>query len=152
MWEINNGLQLLAFFRAAVLGGTFCLFYDFLRAVRRVKNNSDLSVFLEDLLFFTLIAPITFCFLLALTNGELRAYIFIALINGFIIIRFTVSSLILKLFIFILSFIIKLIGIFKNIFFVIFNWFYGVLLYLYAILKRNYKKIVICFKKHLKKR
>lgn len=115
MWEINNGFQLISVFRAAVLGGGFCLFYDILRAIRKHGADSYYSVLFQDLIYFLVCAPITFIFLLALTNGELRAYFFISLAVGFLLTRITVSILFLKLAFFIFSVIIKCYKFFKKV-------------------------------------
>ena len=93
MWEISNQLQLLSFFRASVLGGIYCLAYDLLRGYRKVNEGSAISVFFQDLIYFLLITPVTFCFLLATTNGELRLYIFSGIVLGFVLIRLTLSKL-----------------------------------------------------------
>lgn len=93
MWEISNQLQLLSFFRASVLGGFYCLAYDLLRGYRKKYECSAMAVFFQDLIYFLLISPITFCFLLVTTNGELRLYIFLGVLLGFVLIRLTLSRL-----------------------------------------------------------
>ena len=96
MWEINNALQLLNFFRSVILGMLFCVFYDFITAIRRNSIENTLRVFFYDLFYFAICAPTLFCFLLATTNGELRGFIFIGIFIGFIIARVTVSPFIVK--------------------------------------------------------
>ncbi len=83
MWEISSNLQIANFLRAVLLGGFFCLLYDLFSAARKAGANSTAAVFLQDIFYFVIIAPITFCFLLATTNGEVRAYIIFGVFLGF---------------------------------------------------------------------
>ena len=103
MWEINNNLQAVSFLRALILGFIYCICYDILKALRKVGLNSKRNVFTEDIIYFILISPITSIFLLATTNGELRFYIIIGIIFGFLSFKLTVS----KFFVFILEYIFK---------------------------------------------
>lgn len=152
MWEINNSLQLIALFRAFVLGGIFCLIYDFLRALRKQGLNSDFAVFIEDVIYFILITPITFCYLLALTNGELRGYFFASLLSGFLAVRFTISKLFLKLYLNLIFIILKFFYVIKIRLNKIFRFLSCKLSILLKFLSKIYLKAVKCFKKLLKKR
>ena len=95
MWEINNNLQAVSFLRAVLLGFIFCFLYDFLRAIRKFGLNSNIKVFVDDLTFFAVISPITFCFLISTTNGELRFFIIMGIIAGFLVFRAVLSRLVL---------------------------------------------------------
>ncbi|MBR6510308.1 MAG: spore cortex biosynthesis protein YabQ [Clostridia bacterium] len=97
MWEISNSFQVLSFFRGLFLGSFLGFLYDFWRAVRKAKNFGTFSVFIQDFSYFLIISPIIFSYFLSLTNGEIRAFVFIAIIFGFIIYRGTLSVLIFKL-------------------------------------------------------
>ena len=108
MWEIDIKLQLLNFFRSGLLGMLFCIFYDFLRAVRRNSTPSAIRVLFQDIFYFLVLAPVTFCFFLAATNGEIRSFVFIGIIGGFIILRYTLSPIITKIFAFFIGLIKKL--------------------------------------------
>ena len=152
MWEISNTFQVFGFLRAICLGGIFCIIYDILRALRNNGFNTDFAVYLQDILYFVIISPITFCCLLATTNGELRAYFFVGIIVGFIIIRLFLSRVILIM-------LSKFIGLFlklKNMLFEVFNRLFGCVFRFYGYVKDIFrKKLVIllkCCKKLLKKR
>lgn len=103
MWEISNSLQLLNFLRSCGLGAVLCLLYDCLKAFRKTHYYSILTVFFQDIAYLVLTALIFFVFLLSVTNGEPRGYIFVAAISGFLLCRYTVSRILLKLLIFIIS-------------------------------------------------
>lgn len=93
MWEISNSLQLLSFVRALLLGVIICLGYDVLRAYRKVYDFSGLGIFFQDIFFSILSAFVVFIFLLGVTNGEMRAYIFLGLSIGFVLSRLTLSRI-----------------------------------------------------------
>lgn len=97
MWEISVAKQCVSFFVSLALGGIFCVFYDFLRASRRVFKFKNIAVFFSDIFFFTVCAFVTFCFLLSFTQGVVRGYFIFGITMGFLIIFFSVSKFVLKL-------------------------------------------------------
>lgn len=84
MWEIDIKFQLLTFLFACLLGAIYSAFYDLFRALRLVKNQKSFTIFLEDLFYFLTLAFVTFFYLLAFTNGEVRFYVIIGIVLGFI--------------------------------------------------------------------
>ncbi len=96
MWEISNKLQIFGFLYSIALGMLFSIFYDFLRAVRIVKSPKALTVFLQDIFYFIIISFLAFIFFLAITNGEIRAYILLGIILGFTLFSFVISPYFLK--------------------------------------------------------
>ena len=97
MWEISNLNQIISFLKSILLGGIFCLFFDIFRSLRRVFNFSAIWVLVQDIFVFAVLAPVTFCFLLATTNGEPRLYIFLGMITGFFAVQKALSPLFLNL-------------------------------------------------------
>ncbi len=93
MWEINNSLQLLSFARALILGVIICLVYDILRAYRRAYDYSVIGIFIQDVIFSVVAAFVVFLFLLGVTNGEMRGYVFLGITMGFLISRLTLSRI-----------------------------------------------------------
>lgn len=151
MWEISNTLQLLGFFRSALFGVAFCLFYDVLRAHRKVYSPSDIKVFIQDVAYFSVCAPITFCLFLSITNGELRLYVFAGIVTGFVLMRLTVSR-------FFFLILVKLINLIKIIFERLtdilnrfFSFFEGILSAISAFFRKFFKKAGNSLKKLLKK-
>lgn len=98
MWEIKNSFQLFSFAMALLMGVIFCLFYDILRAFRKAKKISDIEVFMQDVIYFLIIAIFTFIVFVPLSNGEIRGYLLIAIAIGFVVCFFTISRLSLKIF------------------------------------------------------
>ncbi len=126
--------------------------YDILRAIRRVIKHSDLTVFFEDLIYFIIISPVTFCLLLALTNGELRAYIFAALTLGFVLTRITLSVLVLKVYVFFFSLAARIFSAANRGFYRVFDFLYAKFTAVGEFLRKIIKKIPKSIKKLLKKR
>ena len=86
---ITNGGQLQELFMAGGLGFLLGAFYDVFRVIRLLMRPSAKVVFFQDLLFFALSSVVTFLFALAVTGGELRFYLFLGLVTGFMAYSFT---------------------------------------------------------------
>lgn len=97
MWEISNSLQILSFARSLVLGILICLIYDILRAKRHAVKSTVVAIFFEDIIFSVLTAFITFLFLLSITNGEMRGFVFFGMAIGFLISRISISFIWFKI-------------------------------------------------------
>jgi len=108
MWEISSSRQLLSFLYAVVLGLLFSFVYDILKSYRIMKKSKDYWVLLQDIFYFFTLSVITFIFFLIFTNGEIRVFILLGLLLGFVLWRLTFSSFI----VFILK---KVFGLYFNI-------------------------------------
>jgi len=151
MWEISNGLQISGFFRALILGGLFCFFYDFFSVIKLKLSNSRVLVFVSDIIYFCIISPITFCFLLALTGGELRGYFFISLILGYFIVRLTVSKYVVKVFTYFLLKISTLYIFFNRCCYSVFDAISKATTNFALFFAKNFMKFANSLKKLLKK-
>lgn len=67
-----------------LLGFLIGIIYDFFRFFRLVFKNKR-AVFLLDFLFFIVISPIIFIFLLSYNNGQVRAFYFTAILFGYLV-------------------------------------------------------------------
>ncbi len=85
MWEIDFASQIFSFLKSIILGGVYGLIYDLFRIPVRKREASAVFVFAVDLLFFAFIAVINFCFLLTVTNGEVRGYLLLGTALGFLL-------------------------------------------------------------------
>ena len=108
MWEIENSHQTFSFAVCLLLGVIYCLLYDLLRAVRKIKPKNDAGVFLQDICYFILIAFLTFIIFVPLSNGEIRGYLLLAITIGFTVCYLTLSRLVVKFFTFLFSLIYNL--------------------------------------------
>ncbi len=101
MWEINNYNQLITFFLSCCLGAICCTVYDIVRALRKVGFNSFWAITVGDILLWILYAFITFIFLIARTNGEMRGYVILGEFIGFVLFHISLSKLLFPLFSFV---------------------------------------------------
>lgn len=95
MWEINSIDQAVTLAFSICLGGIFCIIYDILRSLRKAGFNSVLTIFVTDILFWIFAAFGTFIFLIARTNGEIRLFVLIGELIGFLLFRLVFSRWIL---------------------------------------------------------
>ena len=81
---------------AGGLGFLLGAFYDVFRVIRLLMRPSAKVVFFQDLLFFALSSVVTFLFALAVTGGELRFYLFLCLVTGFMAYYFTIGRVVVR--------------------------------------------------------
>ena len=81
---------------AGGLGFLLGAFYDVFRVIRLLMRPSAKEVFFQDLLFFALSSVVTFLFALAVTGGELRFYLFLGLVTGFMAYYFTIGRAVMR--------------------------------------------------------
>ena len=92
MGHINVAYQTITFFMSIVFGAVACLFYDVFRIVHKLFCRSGVSIFVLDIIYWIVTAFATFGFLLLRCTGEVRAFVLLGILFGFIICRFTLSS------------------------------------------------------------
>ena len=91
MSEITFFGQTGGLFAAIVTGVVLCLLYDLMRIFRIAFKSGKITVFFEDVIWFSVTAVVTYLVCLAKCNGEVRGYILIGEGVGFLLCRFTVS-------------------------------------------------------------
>ncbi len=101
MWEINNTSQILSFLYSVGFGCLCCAVYDMFRMLRRVGKPGAVAVFVQDIVYALLCAFFCFCFLLSVTGGKLRFYVFAGMALGFLLFRLTLSRLLFPPFVWI---------------------------------------------------
>ena len=107
MWEINSNLQALTFLYAVLMGGMYSLIYDIFKAYRIKYKPSGIFIFFQDIIYSAIISVVSFCFFLVFVNGEIRSYILLGFLIGFVIFRLTISRIIL----FVFGFVFKIINL-----------------------------------------
>ena len=103
MWELKSSTQVFTFLAAVILGGILCVIYDVFRALRSCQKNSSVTVAVEDIVFWVFSSITTFILFLAGTNGEVRFFVILGEILGFVVIRLTFSRVIYKFFLFLVN-------------------------------------------------
>lgn len=92
-----NDNQASLFLIYIATGMLICIFYDIFRALRKTIKTSNIVTYIEDIIFWTIVAIFLIIEILNLNSGELRLYTFIGIIIGCIIYLLTVSKFILNI-------------------------------------------------------
>lgn len=93
MWKVSINSQIISFLISILFGVGYSVFYSFFKGARAAKKYSAIVIFFQDVLFFILIAFVTFIMLLALSNGQVRSYLLFGILLGFCVFYFTLSNL-----------------------------------------------------------
>lgn len=114
MWEVSNHNQIVSFLISFAFGALYCLVYDVLRSIRKVGRNDTLTVAIQDVVFFVVIAFVTFMIMLAYTCGEIRFYVIGAILLGAVVCNYTISPLFRRCFVFVLRRFIRIFSVVKR--------------------------------------
>ena len=147
MWEISINNQISGFGISILLGIILCIFYDIFRVKRKIIFSSAIVIFFEDIFYFSVSAVVVFCFLLALTNGVIRAYIILGLVLGFIFCRYTFSKVSIFVFTAIIKLLLKIKIIISALKLKLFCLFWTIKEKISKILSKILKKVVNILKK-----
>ncbi len=106
--------QLQLFFIFLINGLLIGLLFDFFRILRKTIKTADFVTYIEDALFWILTGLIILYSIFTYNNGEIRLFMFLAIILGIFIYLISISKIIL-------SISVGTINIIKKIFIMIFN-------------------------------
>lgn len=126
---INQTLLFLIFTINGVLIG---IIFDIFRISRKTIKTSDFVTYIEDFLFWIITSIILLYSIFTYNNGELRFFMFLAVILGFSLYLFTISSYLIKI-------NVKIINLVKKVFLKIFEIIYNPFIKVFKI----FKKIII---------
>lgn len=138
MQAVDVSSQIITFFLSLALGAVLCVLYDFFRVLHKMSVKGFAEVIVTDLIFWSVAALTTYCFLLIRCLGQVRFYVLLGLFLGFIFVRFTLSPLILRFF----GFVFKIFG-------ALFSFFTRIIHCIFDPLKYFFKKIIFIVKKFL---
>lgn len=88
--------QTRIFLYALGFGFLLGILYDVFRTLRLIISRSRGFILFMDLLYFALCAFLTFCFILVVDSGRVRAYVALGEILGWLIYYFSFGSIALK--------------------------------------------------------
>lgn len=103
MGHIDVVFQTYTFLWSLSLGAVFCIVYDFLRALHKLKIKGAAAVFVTDILFCIFAAVVTYCFLILTSKGRIRLFVIVGIFLGFLVFRLVLSKIVLDVFVKILS-------------------------------------------------
>ena len=84
------------------------LVYDLFRIKRRAIKTSSIFIYIEDLIFWVIVALIMFAVIYYSNEGEIRGYIFIGTAIGITLYTLLFSRIVIKSFLFILRTVYKI--------------------------------------------
>ena len=79
--------QTTAFLYSCALGAALCVIYDVFRAIRMFFLLGRVLVAFLDILYFFLAAVFTFAFFMAVSQGEVRGYLYFGELIGWLLFR-----------------------------------------------------------------
>lgn len=100
--------QVYIFFSSVIIGAIMGVVFDFFRALRRKGNTKNILVYIQDVLFWLIIAIMIIVSSFIINNGELRGYMLLGYILGALIYMLLFSKYIKFLFGIIFDFIEKI--------------------------------------------
>lgn len=88
-----------------IAGVLICLLYDIFRALRKTVKTPDLVTYIEDTIFWILVAIFLIYLIFVLNSGEIRFFMLIAICLGGIVYYFTLSKFFMNISVHILTFV-----------------------------------------------
>lgn len=88
--------QTLEFLLSAALGFGLGALYDLFRITRVLLNPGRVFVFIEDVLYWTVCAVVSFLFILTVNRGEIRGFLLFGELTGAVVYYCTLGWLIMK--------------------------------------------------------
>ena len=111
---INQGYIFVIFILNGFLIG---ILFDIFRILRKSFKTKDIVTYIEDILFWIITGIFLLYSVFRFNNGEIRLYMFIAILIGVLLYMLILSSYIIKINVKIITFV-------KNLFQKIFNIFF----------------------------
>ena len=103
---INQSFLFFIFiFNGVVIG----IVFDIFRILRKSFKTSNIITYMEDVLFWIITGIILIYSIFVFNNGEIRGYMFAALILGILLYMLTISRYVIKVSVYIIQFIKKII-------------------------------------------
>ncbi len=107
--------QLQLFFIFLLNGLLIGLLFDFFRILRKAMKTADFITYIEDALFWILTGFIILYSIFTYNNGEIRLFMFLAIILGLLIYLAFISKMILSISLGIINIVKKILGIIFHI-------------------------------------
>lgn len=95
-FRFTVALQTKLFLYAIVFGAALGILYDLFRILRMSFSSGKVMVFFQDVTYGAVSGFLMYLFCFIFNNGEVRAYLLIGSVLGFIIYYFSVGSIVMK--------------------------------------------------------
>ena len=110
---VNNQVYLFIIF--VIDGFIVGLLFDFFRILRKSFNTKDFIIYIQDILFWIFTGILVLYTMYKYSDGELRFFMIIGIILGFMLYILTISKYIIKVSVIILNILKKIIVFIVNI-------------------------------------
>jgi len=100
--------QVYVFLWSIVGGALIALIYDLFRIKRKTVKTGIVAIYIEDLMYWIIVAVIMFAVVYHSNEGEIRGFIFIGTILGVTLYALLLSKIVTKSAIFIIRLVIKI--------------------------------------------
>lgn len=130
---VSNQAYLFLIF--IVNGIVIGLLFDFFRISRKVFSTSDIVTYLEDILFWILAGATVLYTIFVFNNGEMRLFMFLAILIGAFAYMIWISSYIVKINVKIITLLILPLKVIYN---VIHKLFFKPINFLFINIRKNF--------------
>jgi len=93
---VGINVEVRTFFYSVMCGMLTGLIYDFFRIKRKTIKTGTLFIYLEDLVYWFIVAAVVFALIFYSNDGEIRGYIFIGIITGAVLYALLFSKVIVN--------------------------------------------------------
>lgn len=100
--------QVYIFLSSVLIGSIMGIIFDFFRALRRKGRTKNIVVYVQDIVFWLIVAVIIITSSFVLNNGDLRGYMLVGYLLGALLYMLILSNYIKSLFIIIMNFFEKI--------------------------------------------
>ncbi len=114
--------QAYLFLIFTLVGILIGLLFDFFRILRKIFKTNNIITYIEDIIFWILTGILILYSIYYFNNGEIRLYMFLGIILGFLSYIFTISKYIISFFVYISKFIKKIINFIFSLIFIPFKF------------------------------
>lgn len=99
--------QVYIFLGTILVGAIMGVIFDFFRALRRNGNTRNIIVYIQDIVFWLIVAVIIITSSFILNNGDLRGYMLIGYLLGAFLYMLILSNYIKGIFVIVMNIIAK---------------------------------------------
>ncbi|WP_162840357.1 spore cortex biosynthesis protein YabQ [Acetanaerobacterium elongatum] len=94
--EVVVSHQTVLFLQACLLGFLLGIFYEIFRILRLLIQTGPVAIFVQDILYWSVSALISFLFILAVNSGQLRIFLLLGIVIGMVVYFLTLGVLVMK--------------------------------------------------------
>lgn len=123
MTDVTVAKETMLFFQSLILGAGLSLLYDVLRIIpQRNPAIRPVAVSLEDIVYFLVCGMVTFGFILKDNSGQVRGYIVVGEVIGWIICHMTVGEAAVRIFVWVFDLVKRIVCFWISILISPFVW------------------------------